>query len=115
MSGATSGGREQGRTLQKEVVHLPLLFLCGSDMWGCGGLGLLRQQIEEVNAIKIEEQGGNKSSPNRNAERLGKAKGWTTFPAGFWNWDYSPKDKNDQGRDLPLASVTLAICQKADM
>lgn len=96
MSNDTRGGGEQGRTLQEEVVHLPLLFLCGSDMWGRGGLGLLRQQIEEVNAIKIEEQGGNKSSPNRNAERLGKAKGWITFPACFWNGNCSPKDRKDK-------------------
>lgn len=50
---------------------------------GVPGTRLLRQQIEEVNAIKIEEQGGNKSSPNRKSERLGKAKYWTTFHAGF--------------------------------
>lgn len=58
----------------------------------------MRRQIEEVNAIKIEERGGNKSSPKRNSERLGKTKYWTTFPGGFWHWDFSPKDNSDHGR-----------------
>lgn len=58
----------------------------------------MRRQIEEVNAIKIEERGGNKSSPNRNSERPGKTKYWATFRGGFWHWDFSPKDNSDHGR-----------------
>lgn len=58
----------------------------------------MRRQIEEVNAIKIEERGGNKSSPNRNSERPGKTKYWATFRGGFRHWDFSPKDNSDHGR-----------------
>jgi hypothetical protein len=35
------------RKTQGRSGSLPLLFLCGSDMWGRGWLGLLGQQIEE--------------------------------------------------------------------
>lgn len=58
----------------------------------------MRRQIEEVNAIKIEERGGNKSSPNRNSESLSKTTLWTTFRGGFWLRDFSPKDSSDHER-----------------
>lgn len=105
-AGQSSAGCEE------EVVHLPLLFLCGSDMWGCRGLRLLRHQIEEVNAIKIEERGGNKSSPNRNSERPGKAQGWTPFPAGFGDWDFSLKDSSDQGKTPPSGKCDTCYLPK---
>lgn len=91
------------------MVHLPLLFLCGSDMWGHGGLGLLRYHREEVNAIKIEDRGGNKSSPNRNSERQATPEGGRLSLRGFGIGIFLQRTTVTGERECPLASMTLAI------